>query len=691
MWMTNITRKRSNSGIRCEGGCVEGASSDLSETAESAARLPRAIFLIAGLGLWLLSHPYWGIWHDARVYTLMALHWLSPSNFVRDPWFMFGSQDTFTLFSPLYGSAIATFGIDSAAKWGTLLAGACYVVAAWFFSRCLPIWRARSLLFLLLVSLQLVYSVNDFGLTESFRLSESFITSRQYSIAFALTGLALAISGRRFAIPLVLGISTVLHPLMGIWAVLVCVAVLLPIRCRVVLVLAVLTTITLIALSISGWGPFRLISGEWARLVRGSALIVFVAPDGSHRLEFVLVCYALLGCGIRWGQQTLKRWYQVVLIVSGSAYLVSWFCSEYFPAAIVMQAQLWRANWLALVFAMVAALELAAVAFRADRPLRDLAVISGGLLVLFPFVGVASLIVSALLANSVQIRFVELLLRQKTLILNVIRWLAGVTVLAVFAQLSMSISEVGSLLWRAGDSIGPVADFVRGLLFTGGYGLLALGFWWFGSSCRWRFTFLVVSTALIIGAAMQWDDRKPQRRLMDEHIFGATNALSTVLFSGLVHPGKTVYWQGAPERVWYELRTASYVSSTQAIGIVFSERMTLEVARRLARVSLAGSPLPIPETITHDREEMVRMRNLDPTQRKVDIDDLHTYEAQKLTRDGLEFICKDPELDYVIHRHGLEHYVLASAEERVGGRATRWNLYSCAHLRVLQSGMSSDG
>ena len=88
------------------------------------SRASSIALLLVGMALWLASHPYLGIWHDARVYTIMALHWLDPVPFARDPWFMFGSQSDLSLFAPLYGSVVGWLGVEAGARWTSALGGA---------------------------------------------------------------------------------------------------------------------------------------------------------------------------------------------------------------------------------------------------------------------------------------------------------------------------------------------------------------------------------------------------------------------------------------------------------------------------------------------------------------------------------------------------------------------------------------
>ena len=46
--------------------------------------------VLSAMALWLFTHPYTGFdFHDTRIYTILALHWLAPDAYARDPFFMF--------------------------------------------------------------------------------------------------------------------------------------------------------------------------------------------------------------------------------------------------------------------------------------------------------------------------------------------------------------------------------------------------------------------------------------------------------------------------------------------------------------------------------------------------------------------------------------------------------------------------
>src|SRR5256885_8204108 len=83
-----------------------------SETEVTRGAGARRYLALAALGLlaaaaWLVQHPYDGIVHDSALYTLFALAKLHPHTLDNDVFLRFGSQDRYTVFTPLYAGAIA--------------------------------------------------------------------------------------------------------------------------------------------------------------------------------------------------------------------------------------------------------------------------------------------------------------------------------------------------------------------------------------------------------------------------------------------------------------------------------------------------------------------------------------------------------------------------------------------------------
>jgi hypothetical protein len=85
------------------------------ELDQAYSTLELTVLLLLCVTAWALSHSYRGIFHDAGLYTLQALARLAPASLGQDVFLRFGSQDRYTIFSPIYAAASQVLGTEAAA------------------------------------------------------------------------------------------------------------------------------------------------------------------------------------------------------------------------------------------------------------------------------------------------------------------------------------------------------------------------------------------------------------------------------------------------------------------------------------------------------------------------------------------------------------------------------------------------
>ena len=76
---------------------------------------------VLGLPLFFCLHHYEGIICDARLYLLQVINRWYPERFINDPPFMFGNQDSYGIFSVIYGFIVQHFHIDTGTFYFTFL------------------------------------------------------------------------------------------------------------------------------------------------------------------------------------------------------------------------------------------------------------------------------------------------------------------------------------------------------------------------------------------------------------------------------------------------------------------------------------------------------------------------------------------------------------------------------------------
>lgn len=587
-----------------------------------------AIFLAAAC-LWVINHPLLSIDnHDARIYSILALHWLNPEAYARDPFFLFGSQDRYSLFSPLYGVLIREFGLTVAASIVVLTGAVLWCFSAMCLALRLGMVRWAAIMSVLMAAvLSINYSPN--GMT--FLLNEGFATAR--SIAFPLGALALAacLYGRVFVASILAVAASLLHPLIGIWV--VAVVLLWRLSARQIAILTCIGLVGLLILMLSEFGPFLRFDAEWEQILRTHTLDVFVAEPSTMRWrDHVLQLLVLSVAALHVGDSAAGRLYRRVLLVAVAAMLAAMFASLVWPSQIVIQAQLWRGMWLAAYLMPFALCHLLSLMHEALHPPK------GHL----PWALIA--VLTAIFMLKDWLIYVLLLWAAITLILRLRKggplelpalgnrwrklegafWLPVVTLGLMLVALPNFWAELGLLEGTVATAFSWPPQ-LAGLLLHGGVGLgfllVALGLARYGH-------YLMVSVGLasvLVVAFLHWDMRSARDRTWEEYAAFGRNDVMTEL----VKPGDVVLWDGRlPLHAWYELRTAHYASPVQAIGMVFSREKTFELLARVTRVR---------EAYAYEHGKAPGATGSE-----------HAFAFQSPNGTGIPLLCKDPALDWVV-------------------------------------------
>lgn len=630
-------------------------------TARRGARGWLAVLLAAFL-LWMLNHPMLSIDnHDARIYSILALHWLTPEAYARDPFFMFGSQDSYSLFSPLYGLLIRELGLTVAASTVMLVGGVLWCVAAMAVASGLGLSRWIGVMAVLAAA---VLSINYSPNGQTFLLNEGFATAR--SIAFPLGALALAacLHERLWLAGLLAIAALLVHPLIGIWA--LAVALLWRLSARQIAVLLVTAILLLLGLMFSEVGPFVRFDAEWEHILRTHTWDVFVAePAGMRWRDYMLMLLALLATALHVRENSAARMYRRALLVSAVALLSAMFASLVWPSKIVIQAQLWRGMWLAaylLPFALCHLLMLSLATLRPAKggwPWASMALLAVLFMLRDAFVYVLmALSLIALLRRCCATERVHAL-EERLRDIVATRWMpllsVGLCVMAVpnlWAELT--------LLGGAIPVVSPVPPQFIGLVFYGGAGVgFALLAWALGRYGQRPIVVCGLLLALVF-ASVHWDRRNERDRQWEAYAaFGRSDVMTE-----LIKPGEVVLWdERLPLNAWYELRTAHYASPTQAIGIVFSREKTFELLARVRRI----------------REAYAQERGLSEASQT----ELHAFAFSAPSGSGIPLLCRDPGLDWVVA-------IGSGAAAPPGGIAVPYpsrgpgamlHLFRCAELR----------
>src|SRR5450631_1371803 len=315
------------------------------------SRLGLLVLALLGLTTWALSHSYVGIFHDAGLYTLQALAHLRPETLSADVFLKFGSQDRFTIFSPLYASAGRLLGVESAAALLTLLFQIALLLGAWVLARAVMPFSMALLGLAVLLAIP-----GDYGADRIFTCIEPFLTPRMAAQALALGSIAAALHARRALAAILIVAATLLHPVMAaagiaalfwlevardrpLWS-------LALIACGVLVV-----AVQAFAMPAGLWGRF---DAAWLALVENRSPYLFLAHWQLDDWSRIAVSVSTLLVGRAVLQNAPARALAGVTVITVAAGLaLAAAAVDLLHLVLFTQLQPWRWQWLGTVVAAV--------------------------------------------------------------------------------------------------------------------------------------------------------------------------------------------------------------------------------------------------------------------------------------------------------------------------------------------------
>ncbi len=588
--------------------------------APKLSRLGILALCLLVLATWALSHPYRGLFHDAGLYTLLALAHLHPASLSADVFLKFGSQDAYTLFSPLYSAVCAWWGVEPAAAALTFLFQAALAAAAWALAR--TVMPAS----LALLGTAFVIAVpGDYGPGRIFTCLEPFLTPRMAAEALVLAALAAALLGRRLlSIALTLA-AGLLHPIMamaGAFALLMLYAGL-----RRPIVTAALLIVGLKALALAAvflpLGPWGRFDATWLTLVKDRSPYLFLASwdlDDWSRLAVTLVTL-FIGWHVpqchtaphgQVGPQghnaphdpathdhpaslvhlvppdhpllhdRVRALCLVTLLTVAAGVVLTAIGCDWLHLVLLTQLQPWRWQWLGTVVAAVTLPYIVYSRWHAGTNERTTLML---LLAAWAFGSTPYALVAAVAALLSLIGIHRL----KDSEARWIFWGAlGLLALAVVWRVATNLefTDAHYLDPHLSGWIRRSMSFSRD--GTAPMALLALAWWLARTHARSTGTAGTALAVLAAGACAAllpatWDawttqEIQPQR------------AAQFAAWRPLIPPGSEVFWPESPVDTWLLLDRPSYLSVIQTSGMVFSRTTALELNRRAQSLRAAVAP-----------------------------------------------------------------------------------------------------
>lgn len=605
--------------------------------------LGRLALLSLALALWLIARPFQGIWHDGRLYALQALQHLNPSVFSRDLFFLYGSQDQYSLFSSLYAAAISLWGLSQGTMVLQGLGLGMWLLAAWMLTRVLPS-KPAMLALLLIASLG-----GHYGSHGVFSYGESFLTARLYAEALSLAGLAAWLTGRTKLGGGAFAVACVIHPLMTLPALIMGLGILL--HPRIWLGLMGAGVFLALGLGAGGVAPFtgllQPMDALWLKLVVSRSPFVFLSAwewEGFSRALFVIAVTATAWRILPDGKLRHLAWVTLICILG--AFAIDYVGGSLLKLPLIAGLQLTRVIWVGLVITLILVPAMLWMSPRENT--WDRALVWG--LTLSVFLHVSTQGSYALLVLAVfwlgkrrlpdykpPVWFWPLL---ALVPLQVLLW--GILNTSVEVKLETLVTE--KAVWRTYFSSPATALF----LAAGIYWLLRLDH--VAKSVAWLGSGALVG--LLTFAVMTWNEQQAEL-----YFDSSARQAAIAPVAALVPENATVYWVEAPDKAWFWLGRANYLSFVQIAGLVFSREIALEALRRAPYVSASS---------VNDSSQSWYGRP-------------QTGHSGVLSQSAVRQACRDPILDYVIDRSqpepGLTYF---------NDPATGWGygLFDCRAVRA---------
>jgi hypothetical protein len=522
--------------------------------------------------LWVLQHPYAGIYHDAQLYTIQALARVDPAGLSQDIFLRYGSQDSFTCFGPLYAAAIRAFGTAGAAALLTFLSQLAFASAAVLLARCLLPGNRAWLGAGLLCVIPLTY-----GAHKVFYVMEDFVTPRLLAESLVFAGLA-ALLTRRYKVALLsVALAALVHPIMALTGCLVGVF-LDPVERRWrgrLFVAAGIMGLILVGVLLAHGTPLRF-DDEWWRLVHDGLPYLFPLEWRKFDWARVIVVATFLYAGARrLPDGSARMLCRVTLAVTGAALALSVLGADVLRLVLVTQLQLWRVLWLASALALLVAPYVVPTLWRGDDAARIALV---AMLCAFLLSDERFALSSALTAAAALL-LTERLREGSPMLRPILLGLSALLALSLLINLASSV-----IVARAGIDQVAVPDWMRKLRTVSGTGVLpglAL------CTAAWaaaRMAPGILGAAAVASLALAaWFGGAALPAWLQSP-FSASTQTAFASWRDRIPHGAEVLWFTSPVAAWVVLERPSYASVQQRASSLFSREAAMILQNRLAAV-----------------------------------------------------------------------------------------------------------
>ncbi len=585
------------------------------------------IFLIA-ISIWLLINNYTGIRHDALLYTVEALSINEPSTFKNDLFLAYGSQGSFTIFPLLYAKLIKIVGLDHAALLLTILGKILWLlsllsVAIKLNKNNINFWAWPAFLVLTLPAFYDSHHV--------FSYAESFATPRIYAEALSLLSITLLLN-RNFIFALLAALCALsLHPLMAIPTFLLLTTFVLLerklslkhlsiIALAIVINYLILTTLDIPFLSrlTNQYDP------EWFAAIQLRNHNVFLSNWDTASFGKIIFIANIFILALTLQEYIIKRVALASLITLLFSLSLAYIGSDIWHNILITQLQMWRSLWLVQIIAfsilpiIICHLWFKSKTLRMVAMLMILAILLNGLS--------AAMLSLVSLLITVYHRTIELYFTKRVFLANTLLYIPILIAMPIIFFSLMMVINLHE----------PIKIIISALKEPAIILLVALLIYSTKNKINNKYL-LSTSIILIVFSAYYWNQQLKTNN---------TNTKTVIeSIKNSIPAGSIILSTQGIEQTWLTFGRASYASSIQTAGSLFTRTTAIEGIRRLKRMEQANFP---DATVNWDNKQSA---------------------DQSFTLKNVDFLCQDELLNYIV------------APNKVNNNKP-FTIYSCQEKRV---------
>jgi hypothetical protein len=291
-----------------------------------------------GIAFFFVLVRYRGYAYDAALYLLQVINYLQPERFVNDVPFMYGNQDSFSIFSPIVAEVFKILGVNVGGIVATLfMLLALGLSLITLVCRWTKLFNAEQWRFPIVLALFVMLASKEYGAgCLYFSFFEPFLVARVLSEVLIVIGLIYLFDKNKYISLAFFIMSSLFHPLMGGWALPLWLFFHFP-RFRIpVLILAFLSPL-------SGYlhiGRLDFYPNDWKPL--------YIRPDLDDSFIYMGLLLFWWAMYHHFKGRSLSKFSICLLLVSLVAFYLQ-YAGVYMEHLLFYQAQPFRMQWLCTI------------------------------------------------------------------------------------------------------------------------------------------------------------------------------------------------------------------------------------------------------------------------------------------------------------------------------------------------------